>query len=206
MNKKIIGDCIVEMGKMNEGSVDMILTDPPYLINFRSNHRKVKFDNIKGDDDPKLIKDFVKESFRVLKDNSAFYCFCSWHNVGYFKDCIEDAGFKIKNVIIWVKNNTGMGDLKGSYAPKYEMIIFAVKGKRNLNGYRHPDVLHFKRVPPKLHPTEKPVDLLELLLSTSSNEGDTVLDPFAGSGSTGKACENLGRNCILIEKDENYLI
>lgn len=205
MIKKIIGDCIVKMKDMDSGSVNMVLADPPYLINYRSNHRKVKFDAIKGDNDPQLIKDFIKESFRLLKDNSAFYCFCSWHNIDFFKQEIEKF-FHIKNVIIWVKNNTGMGDLKGSYAPKYEIIIFAVKGKRPLNGYRYPDVLHYKRVPPKKHPTEKPVDLLKVFIQNSSNEGDLILDPFAGSGSTGTACEDLGRNCILIEKDENFLI
>ena len=97
-----------------------------------------------------------------------------------------------------------MGDLKGSYAPKYEMIIFAHKGRKLLNGFRYADVIKANRTGNKLHPTEKPVDLLELFIKNSSDENETVFDGFMGSGSCGVACINTNRNFIGIELDKGY--
>jgi site-specific DNA-methyltransferase (adenine-specific) len=114
--------------------------------------------------------------------------------------------FKLKNILIWVKNNTSMGDLYGSYAPKYEMILFGVKGKRKLIDGRDPDILTFKRTNNVFHPTQKPVDLLEYFIKKSSVKNDIILDPFMGSGSTGVACANTKRCFIGIEKDEQYFL
>ena len=97
-----------------------------------------------------------------------------------------------------------MGDLKGSYAPKYEMIIFAHKGRRILNGFRYADIIQAKRTGNKYHPTEKPTDLLELFINNSTDESNTVLDCFMGSGSTGVACINTNRKFIGIELDNTY--
>ena len=102
------------------------------------------------------------------------------------------------------KNNTSMGDLKGSYAPKYEFILYGHKGRRLRNGFRYPDILKFNRTGNKYHPTQKPADLIELLLNQSSNENERVFDGFMGSGSTGVACMNINRKFIGIELDENY--
>lgn len=197
------GDCLELMKEIPDKSIDLILTDPPYGMNFQSNFRKEKYKKINNDENLLWIDDFLKESYRVLKDNTCIYIFCSWHNVDIFKKNIEKY-FKIKNIIIWVKNNTSMGDLKGSYAPKYEMIIFAHKGRRLMNGFRYPDVIEAKRTNNKLHPTQKPIELLEKFIMASSNENDIVLDPFTGSGSTGVACQNTNRNFIGFELDEKY--
>ena len=97
-----------------------------------------------------------------------------------------------------------MGDLKASYAPKYEMIIFAHKGRKLLNGFRYADIVKANRTGNKLHPTEKPVDLLELLIKNASDEGAVVFDGFMGSGSCGVACVNTNRHFIGIELDEGY--
>ena len=106
--------------------------------------------------------------------------------------------------MIWEKNNTSMGDLKGSYAPKYEMIIFAHKGRKLLNGFRYADIIKASRTGNKNHPTEKPVDLLETFIKNSSGENEVVFDGFMGSGSTGVACVNTSRNFIGIELDNGY--
>ena len=204
LNKIHHGDCLELMKDIPDGSIDLIVTDPPYLMNYRSNYRKVKYDYINGDKDGKdLIAKSIKEAYRVLKDNSAIYMFCSWHYVDFFKSEFEKY-FKLKNIIVWNKNNTSMGDLQGSYAPKHEFILFGHKGRRLLEGFRYPDVLEAKRTGSKLHPTQKPVDLLEIFIKTSSKENDVVLDMFAGSGTTGVACKNLNRNFIGIELDEEY--
>ena len=197
------GDCLELLKDISDGSVDMVLTDPPYGIAFKSNHRKKKYNEIKNDKSLEWLEKYVCECFRILKHNTAVYFFCSWHNVDVFKQAIEKK-FKIKNILIWEKNNTSMGDLKASYAPKYEMIIFAHKGRKLLNGFRYADIIKANRTGNKLHPTEKPVDLLELFIKNSSDENAVVFDGFMGSGSTGVACVNTGRNFIGMELDPGY--
>ena len=197
------GDCLKMMKQIPDSSVDLVLTDPPYGMSFVSNFRKEKYNAIQNDKSLEWLEEYVYQCFRILKDNTAVYFFCSWHNVDEFKKIIEKF-FKIKNIIIWVKNNTSMGDIKGSYAPKYEMIIFGHKGRRLLNGFRYADVINARRTGNKNHPTEKPVDLLETFICNSSNENETVFDGFMGSGSTGVACVNTGRDFIGIELDPGY--
>lgn len=97
-----------------------------------------------------------------------------------------------------------MGDLKGSYAPKYEMIIFAHKGRKLLNGFRYADIIKASRTGNKNHPTEKPVGLLETFIKNSSDENSVVFDGFMGSGSTGVACVNTGRKFIGMEISKEY--
>lgn len=197
------GDCLELMKNIPDGSVDLVLTDPPYGMSFRSNHRKEKYNEIQNDKSLEWLERYISECYRVIKNNSAIYCFCSWHNVDVFKQAIEKK-FKVKNILIWEKNNTSMGDLKGSYAPKYEMIIFAHKGRKLLNGFRYADIIKASRTGNKKHPTEKPVDLLETFIKNSSDENTVVFDGFMGSGSTGVACVNTNRRFIGIELDGVY--
>ena len=199
----ILGDCLEEMKKIPDGSIDCILTDPPYGMNFRSNYRKERYDSIKNDDWLEWIDEFIDESYRVLKSDTHAYFFCSWHNVDIFKQSIQRK-FEVKNILIWVKNNTGMGDLFWDYAPKHEFIIYARKGKRKLNGRRDCNILEYKRTGNKLHPTEKPVDLFEFLISKSTLENQIVFDPFGWSFTTAVAAENTGRRWICIEKEPKY--
>lgn len=112
--------------------------------------------------------------------------------------------FKLKNILVWVKNNHGSGDLQASYAPKYEFILYGNKGRRKFENGRKEDVLFYNKTKNELHPTQKPVDLLEFLINNSSIENDNILDPFMGSGSTGVACQNTNRNFIGFELDEHY--
>ena len=198
------GDCLEVMKDIEDKSIDLIVTDPPYLINYQSNHRKNKYKKIKNDiEADELISNYFKECYRILKDNTAIYSFCSWHNIDFFKQEFEKY-FKLKNIIVWNKNNTSMGDLKGSYAPKHEFILFGHKGRKLINGFRYPDVLEAKRTGNKLHPTQKPIDLLEIFIKASSNKGDTVFDGFMGSNSTGIASIKNDRKFIGIELDIDY--
>ena len=205
LNKIHHGDCLELMKDIPDKSVDLIVTDPPYLMNYQSNYRKVKYNRIANDKDNKdLIRQSIEEAYRVLKDDSAIYMFCSWHHVDFFKSEFEKH-FKLKNIIVWNKNNTSMGDLKGSYAPKHEFVLFGHKGRRLLEGFRYPDVLDAKRTGNNFHPTEKPTELLETFIKTSSKENDVVLDMFIGSGSTAIAALNTGRFFIGIEKEKEYV-
>lgn len=203
MYKLLQGDCLELIKKIPDGSVDLVVTDPPYGMNFQSNYRKEKYDKIDNDKTLDWLDEYVSELYRIMKDNTAVYCFCSWHNIDIFKQTFEKY-FKLKNIIVWEKNNTSMGDLKGSYAPKYELVLFAHKGRRLLNGFRYPDIIQAKRTGNQHHPTEKPVDLLEIFIGESSDENNIVFDGFMGSGSTGVAALNLNRHFIGIELDKKY--
>jgi site-specific DNA-methyltransferase (adenine-specific) len=186
-----------------DNSIDLVVTDPPYGMKFQSNHRKVKHKSIQNDDNLDWLGGWCKELKRVCKDEAHLYVFCSWHNVDIFKQELC-AYFQIKNILIWEKNNTGMGDLEGDYAPKYEMIIFCSNGTKKLNGERDANILKAKRTGNENHPTEKPVNLISYLIEKSSNKGDLVLDTFAGSFSTAQACKQKERNFICFEIEEDY--
>ena len=205
MYKLYNGDCLEVMDKLIEEGVkvDCILTDPPYGINFKSNHRKEKYSYIENDNNLDFIKNYFSRCYALLKEDTHIYCFCSWHNIDKFKIEFEKY-FKLKNIIVWEKNNTSMGDLKGSYAPKHEFILYGHKGRRLRNGFRYADIIKANRTNNKLHPTQKPVDLLEIFIKQSTDKNDVVFDGFMGSGSTGVACANTNRQFIGIELDNNY--
>ena len=183
--------------------IDLVVTDPPYGMSFKSNYRKVKHKAIQNDDNLDWLPDWVTELKRVCKEDAHLYIFCSWHNIDVFK---KEVGkyFNVKNILIWEKNNTGMGDLEGDYAPKYEMILFCSNGKKKLNGGRDANILKAKRTQNENHPTEKPINLISYLIDKSSNKGDLVLDTFGGSCGTAIASRQRERNCICIEIEQDY--
>ena len=203
-------DCLNAMRNIDKDSIDLIVTDPPYLINYKTNYRKNKEDDfckpIKGDDDYKLIENYIKECYRILKNNSAMYIFCNSDRVDYFKQNLEKTGFKIKNMIIWVKNNWTAGDLKAQFGKQYEIIFLVNKGRKKFNGKRITDVWNFDRVAGKkqLHQNQKPVELLEQCILKHSNEDDIVFDGFMGVGSVGVACKNTNRRFVGVELEERY--
>ena len=140
-------DCIDGMSHMPAKSVDLIVTDPPYLINYKSNRRvvKEKFDRIQNDKNAeRIIQDALSEYYH-LDDDSAIYMFCSWHHIEFFKTEFEKY-FNLKNILIWNKNNHGSGDLRGSYAPKYEMVLFGHKGRALFQEKRVADVIDCAKV------------------------------------------------------------
>ena len=201
--KLMQGDCLKMMKLIPDGSVDMVLTDPPYGMSFQSNYRGSKYNKIINDSSLSWVDDFVSEIYRVARDNTAHYVFCSFHHIDIFKVALEKK-FKVKNILVWEKNNTSMGDLKGDFAPKVEFIFLLHKGRCLIRGKRDPNIFKFARTGNKNHPTEKPVDMTKYLLSKFSDKGQVILDPFMGSGTTGVACKNLGRDFIGIELDEGY--
>lgn len=202
----IHGDCLVEMKKIPDKSIDLVLTDPPYGMNYQSSWRTAtsKFRKIENDNVLGWVCSFMTECFRVLKDDRHTYIFCNDYAISLFRDYMKEVGFNTKRTLVWVKNNHTSGDLLGDYANKTEFIVYAQKGRRLLNGKRDTNVLMFNRVGSLIHPTQKPVDMNEYLIGKSSLEDEVVLDPFMGSGTTGVACKNLNRRFIGIEKDETY--
>lgn len=226
MEKKYLGelelnriyqrDCIEGMRMIPNNSVNLIIADPPYGIDFNSNHRKKsKLKSTKGiyndgTDNTEFLAEVLSEIDRVLAPNSHVYWFTRWDRIHLQLPLLEQY-FKMKNSLVWMKNNWSMGDLSGAYAGQYETILFAQKGRRTLNEVdgkrRHTDILQFDRISPnKLrHSHEKPEDLLEFLMRKSSEEGEVVLDPFCGSGSTAVAARKLNRNFVTFELEPEYI-
>ena len=203
-------DCLNIMKQIDNESIDLIVTDPPYLIKYKTNHRKNKdhdfCSEILNDDNEQLIIDYIRECYRILKNNTAMYMFCNCDKVDFFKQELENAGFKIKNMIIWVKNNWTAGDLKAQFGKQYEIIFLVNKGRKYFNGKRITDVWMFDRISGKkqLHQNQKPVDLLKQCILKHSDENDIIFDGFMGSGSTGVACIETGRKFIGVELDKKY--
>lgn len=204
MKQEIINeDWQIAIQQLANNCVDLVVTDPPYGMKFQSNYRKVKHKSIQNDDNLDWLGGWVKELKRVCKDEAHLYIFCSWHNIDKFKAEVG-AYFKVKNILIWEKNNTGMGDLEGDYAPKYEMILFCSNGQKKLNGGRDSNILKARRTGNENHPTEKPINLISYLIEKSSNKGDLVLDTFGGSCGTAIASRQLERNCYCFEIEADY--
>ena len=209
LNKIYNEDCLEGMKRIPDGSVDMIVTDPPYLINYKTGHRKDKMhrfnDVILNDDNEQLITDYVKECYRILKEDSAMYLFCSSHKVDFFKRELEKK-FIIKNMIIWVKNNHTAGDLESAFGRKYEIVFLVNKGQRKFNGERLTDIWEFPRVSGdgQLHQNQKPIELIKRCIEKHSDVGDVVFDGFMGSGTTAAAALDTNRNYIGFELDEYY--
>ena len=204
MKQEIINeDWQIAIQQLASNCVDLVVTDPPYGMEFQSNFRKTKHKSIQNDDNLDWLGGWVKELKRVCKDEAHLYIFCSWHNIDKFKAEVG-AYFKVKNILIWEKNNTGMGDLEGDYAPKYEMILFCSNGQKKLNGGRDSNILKARRTGNENHPTEKPINLISYLIEKSSNKGDLVLDTFGGSCGTAIASRQLERNCYCFEIEADY--
>ena len=209
LNKIYNEDCLIGMKKIESGGVDLIVTDPPYCISYKTNRRKGKHrfsKEILNDDNEQLIIDYMSECYRILKEDSAAYIFCSAKTLDFFMQQARNAGFTIKNVLIWRKNNHTAGDLDAQYGQCYESILYLNKGRRTINGKRLEDVWDFDRVPSDklVHQNEKPIPLLMQCILKSSNEGDLVFDGFIGSASTALACLRTNRKFVGFELDKEY--
>lgn len=194
--------------------INCILTDPPYGVAYRSRHaetpegqRWVK--DVENDGDLEGALGLFQDVMDVIAPNTAdkceLYVFTRWDIVGEWINgirALERHGFKYKMLLVWDKMEPGTGDIDSNWGCGHELILYAKKGLRKVP-YRRSGVLHQNKVhqTKMIHPTEKPVPLLEELLRISTNPGDLVVDPFSGSGSTTHAAKNLGRNSFAVELD-----
>ena len=205
-------DCIKGLQEMLQGGVqaDCIITDPPYFINYKSNHRHNKdhkfCKTIQNDNNPQLIIDLMPLLYEVLKDNAPLYMFCGSDNIDFFVQEVKKY-FTLKNIIVWDKGNHTAGDLEAQYGKRYEFIIYVNKGRApfNPNTKRYDDIWHFNRVSgdKQIHQNQKPTDLLARIVNQHTKQGDLILDPFAGSCSTAVTAHRLQRDYICFEIDDN---
>jgi len=203
----IQGDCLQVLPELESESVDLVIADPPY------NSRAVEWD--KKDDEFHL--QWLKEVKRILKTGGSLYVFFAPLNMYGIEGFIRKS-FTLKNVCVWYHPNLyGAGLSYGSdrWKSTWDVIFYAVKGKtakhrKNISQEawrkygRGFDVFEYPQPRPLLHKAQKPLKLIEKIIDVSSNEGDIVLDPFLGSGTTMLACQNLRRSCIGIEIDPEF--
>ena len=200
------------LAKLPDESVDLVVTDLPYesLEKYRETGTTTRLSKSKASSNEwfgvipnERLPFFCSELYRVLKPKTHCYLFCDDETSDILKAAAIQAGFHVWKRLVWSKEVRGMGY---HYAAQYEFILFLEKGKkkavsgkmfhgtRQLNTLAHPDVLSFKRIKSNsAYPTEKPLELLELLITNSSNEGELVVDPFMGSGVAGLASLKNGR-------------
>ena len=203
-------DCLNVLKGVEDNSIDLVVTDPPYevITGGRNGGVKGKPSGILTEN-KQLMKSIPKadlwlsECFRVMKDGTHIYIMTNTLNLTNYLNIINDVGFKLHNLLVWNKNNTTPNRW---YMKNCEYVIFARKGfAKSINNPSSQTVHNFDNIiGNKQHPTEKPVELMKLYVGNSSQVGDTVLDPFMGSGSTGVACKELGRNFIGVELDKQY--
>jgi site-specific DNA-methyltransferase (adenine-specific) len=215
-NKVYLGDSLKLLNGLKDNSVDLIATDPPYKTTSRGdagnsggmlqkdiNRSGQVFKNNDID-----ISDWIFKFYRVLKAGGHCYIMTNNKNIQKYLNYAKKAGFKFIKSLIWNKGNKIMGQY---YMGQYEYILFFRKGKGvKINNCGTADILEVANNKTKdkngnnLHDTEKPVELMDILIKNSSKEGELVLDPFMGVGSTIVSGIKNNRNYIGIEIDKEY--
>ena len=183
----IQGDCLEVMAVLG-GSYDSICADPPYGMEFRSNHRRAKHRSIANDDSVDLLQWSCS-----LDAPHSKYLWMRWDN-------LIDIPMP-KSLVTWVKNNHSMGDLEHEHGRQTEVCAFYAGPDHFWPRQRPTDVIACARTGNEHHPTEKPVSLMGRVVEWTAG---VVLDCFMGSGTTLVACQRLGRQGIGIELDESY--
>lgn len=228
-NKIIEGDSLQILKQIEDESIDCIITDPPYNLSGKS----LKNTNNKTggswykmnetwdvfDDYLSFTNTWIKEATRILKKtNSSIIIFCSFHSIGEIVSTLKSNGFKILNIIVWEKTNAIPNITHRILTHSSEFIIWATNSekwifnyesmKKYADGKQLRDVWRFPVCQGKertKHPTQKPLEIFKRLVEMASNEGDIILDPFCGSGTTLIAANQLNRKWIGIELKREYI-
>jgi len=194
---------------MNGEMADMVFTDPPYALFGNST-------GVANVTDDKMIRPFFRDVFNrckgFTKKYGHIYVCCDWHSAFTLQDVAQEVELAKKNMCIWYKGAGGVGAM---YQMCYEIIWFfsnspiqkttmgdGKSGERTVNGV--PNVWEVGRESERLHNAVKPVEMIKIPLTASSDDGESVLDLFGGSGSTLIACEQLNRICYMMEIDPKY--
>jgi len=211
-------DCMELMKLMENESVDLILTDPPYKTTARGNagnsggmlQKKINMQGNVFKENNIKPAEYAKEFYRILKTDKHCYIMTNHKNLIEMLQEFTKVGFHFIKSLIWDKGNKIMGQF---YMSQFEYILFFRKGAGiKINNCGTSDILSFANKKDKdsngknIHDTQKPIDLMKVLIENSSKENDIVFDPFAGSGSTPIAARITKRNYIACELDKDYYI
>jgi adenine-specific DNA-methyltransferase len=197
LNQVIQGDCLQVLPQLPAGSCDLVLTDPPYVVNYHSRDGR----QIAGDTTSEWIAPAFREIYRVLRPNSFCISFYGWNVADAFLTAWRAAGFRPVGHIVFIKDYESR---VGYMRAQHEQAYLLAKGRPQARRFPLKDVLRWDYTGNKLHPTQKPVSALRPLIGAFSKRGDVVLDPFAGSGSTLVAAAELQRHYLGIELDAAY--
>lgn len=190
-------DCVELMKKMPEESVDLVITDPPYLVNYRSRDGRT----VPNDNNNRWLMPAYAQIYRLLKRDSFCISFYGWSKADKFFQAWKSAGFRPVGHLVWVKNYYSQERFV-RYCHKLAYLL--AKGDPPLPKIALRDVLDWRCTNNALHPTQKPLMAILPLILAYSETGDIVLDPFAGSGTTAAATQDLGRKYIGIEINQRY--
>ena len=210
------GDCFELLKTIADNSVDLIITDPPYQMQMGGKKKSElgeRLSNVRTELKNKDLMDFGRDKilelakeFRRVQPKVNAFIFCSKDQMRYWYEAFTDIN---PYILVWIKTNP-VPTFNNVLLPDVEYILYfrenGVEMFTNYNNASRYDMTAINVADKKLynHPTIKPVPILERYISLASKEGDTVLDPFMGSGSTGVACVNKKRNFIGIEIDKEY--
>lgn len=208
-------DALDVIESLTDNLIDLLLTDPPYGIDYLSRSKKLPLVRIRNDrvEAYPLLRKMLRAVYAKLKENAIGMVFTNWQAFSSMEAIIQEEGYLITNVLTWKKNAWTRGDLKGRWGYRTEQIIVFRKRslptmlRRFLSGKREGDVLEFDKVPTQnmLHPTEKPVELLKYLIEKTTQVGEVILDPFAGVGSVGVASQATGRIGICADLERIWV-
>lgn len=197
LNTIINADCLEALPQLPAASVHFVLTDPPYIANYRPRDGRT----VRNDNNGAWLKPAFREIYRVLADNSFCVSFYGWPKVFEFTEAFRLAGFRIAGHFVCPKSYASS---VGIVRYQHESAFLLAKGKPVQPLITISDVLPWSYTGNKLHPTQKPLSILKPLVETFTRPGDIVLDPFAGSGSSLRAAQLLGRNFIGIELEAQH--
>lgn len=197
INTILHADCLRFMPELSSASVDFVLTDPPYITNYKARDGRT----IQNDDNAAWLKPAFAELHRLLAPNSYCVSFYGWPKADLFVGAFRAAGFRIVGHLVFPKCYTSS---KGHVGYQHECAYVLAKGRPTLPRQPIGDVIPWTYSHNRLHPTEKPVAVLRPIIAAFSQPGGLVLDPFAGSGSTLIAAKELDRHYLGIELDGTY--
>ncbi len=196
-NRVLHGDCVQVMRGMASASVDFILTDPPYLVRYRSRSGQT----IANDDRDEWLQPAFAEMYRLLKPGSFCVSFYGWNAADKFILAWRKAGFRIVGHIVFRKKYASS---TGFLQFRHEQAYLLAKGSVEFPAEPLPDVMDWSYTGNRLHPTQKPLSILRPLIASFTSEGAVVLDPFCGSGSTLVAADDIGRAFVGIELERRH--
>ena len=197
LNTVLQGDCVQIMRGMPSGSVDFVVTDPPYITRYTDRSGR----SVANDDNAQWLKPAFAQMHRLLKSAAFCISFYGWNKADLFIDAWRSAGFRIVGHVVFRKRYPSSTRF---LRYQHENAYVLAKGEVQPPAQPIPDVIEFPYTGNKLHPTQKPLAALKPLIEAFCPAGGTVLDPFAGSGSSLVAARQLGRQFIGIELDAQH--
>ena len=197
LNQVLHGDCIEIMKDLPSSLVDLVVTDPPYLVNYKSRDNR----SILNDRDDAWMEPAFSEISRVLKPNSFMICFYGWKRVEQFMSIWKLSGFRPVGHLVWPKSYASSS---GYVRYMHEQAFLLAKGKPSLAKEPLDDIRKWHYSGNAYHPTQKSVRIIQPLIEHFSRQSDLILDPFCGSGTTAVAARSSGRNYLAIEKHPGY--